>query len=90
VQDDPRSGQSKTQRPDASVDRVRTLVRSDQILGVRLIAEELNMNRETVQQIIAEDLGTRKTSANMSATDYCKGFGNEKNFRKHGASNLNR
>jgi hypothetical protein len=40
VQDDPRSGQPKTQRTDANVDRVRTLVRSDQRLGVRVIAEE--------------------------------------------------
>jgi len=29
VQDDPRSGQPKTQRTDANADRVRTLVRSD-------------------------------------------------------------
>jgi hypothetical protein len=50
VQDDPRSGQPKTQRTDANVDRVRTLVRSDRRLGVRVIAEELNMNRETVRQ----------------------------------------
>ena len=49
VQDDPRSGQPKTQRTDASVDRLRTLVRSGRRLGVRIIAEELNMNRETVE-----------------------------------------
>jgi len=48
VQDNPRIGQPKTQRTDANVDRVRTLVHSDQRLGVRVIAEELNMNRETV------------------------------------------
>jgi len=65
VQDDPRSGQPKTQRTDANVDRVRTLVRSDQRLGVRVIAEELNLNRETVQQIVKEDLGMRKISAKM-------------------------
>jgi hypothetical protein len=47
AQDDPKSGQPKTHRTDANLDRVRTLVRSDQRLGVRLIAE-LNMNRETV------------------------------------------
>jgi hypothetical protein len=69
VQDDPKSGQPKTQRAISNVDRVRNLVRSDRRLGVRVIAEKLNMNRET-------------------ATD-CKGrFGNEKNFRKNGASNL--
>jgi hypothetical protein len=43
VQDDPRSGQPKTQRTDANADRARTLVRSNQILGVRLLVEELNM-----------------------------------------------
>jgi hypothetical protein len=65
VQDNPRSGQPKTQRTDANVDRVRTLVRSDRRLGVRVIVEELNMNRETVQQIVKENLGMRKISAKM-------------------------
>jgi hypothetical protein len=65
VQNDPSSGQPKTQRTDANLDSVRTLVRSDRRLGVRLIAEELNMNREAVQQIIMEDLGMRKISAKM-------------------------
>jgi histone-lysine N-methyltransferase SETMAR len=32
---------------------------------VRVIAEELNMNRETVRQIVKEDLGMRKISAKM-------------------------
>jgi transposase len=49
VQDDPRSGQPKTHKTDANVDRVRTLVRSDRRSCVRLIAEEFNMNRETVR-----------------------------------------
>ena len=60
VLDDPRSGQPKTQETDANVDRVRTLVRSDRRFGVGVIAEELNMNRETVRQIVKEDLGIRK------------------------------
>jgi hypothetical protein len=63
VQDDPRSGQPKTQRTDASVGRASTLVRSDRRSGLRLIAEELNMNRKTVRQIITEDLEMRKFSA---------------------------
>jgi hypothetical protein len=45
------------------VDRVRTLVSSDRRLDVRLIVEEVNMNRETMQQIMTEDLGMRKNSA---------------------------
>jgi hypothetical protein len=39
---------------------------------MRLIAEELNMNR------------------GKSVTDYYGGFGNEKNFHRDGASNLDR
>jgi len=39
VQDDTRSGQPKMQRTDANVDRVRTLVRSDRKVGVRVTAE---------------------------------------------------
>ena len=47
------------------MDRVRTLVRSDRRLDVRVVAEELNMNRETMRQIVKEDLGMRKFSAKM-------------------------
>jgi hypothetical protein len=52
VKDDPRSGQPKTQRIDVNVGRVRTLVSTDRRVDVRVIAEELNMNRETVRQIV--------------------------------------
>jgi hypothetical protein len=44
------------------VDRVRTLVCSNRRLGLKLIAEEQNMNRETVLQIIMKDLEMRKIS----------------------------
>ena len=42
-------------------------MRSDRRLSVRVIqvAEELNMNREIVRQIVKEDLGMRKISAKM-------------------------
>jgi len=40
-------------------------MRSDRRLGVRVIAEGLNMNKETVRQIVMEDLGIRKFSAKM-------------------------
>ena len=65
VQDDPRSVKPKTQKKDADVDRVRTLVHSDRSLGVGVTAEELHMNRETVRQIVKEDLGMRTISAKM-------------------------
>jgi len=63
--DEPRSGQPKTQRTDTNVDRVRTLVRSDRKVSVRVIAEEFNMNRKTVRQIVKEDLGIRIISAKI-------------------------
>jgi len=65
VQDDPRSGQPVTQRTDANVDRVGTLVRSHRRLGVRVLAEKFNMNRETERQIVNEDLWMRKFSTKM-------------------------
>jgi hypothetical protein len=40
-------------------------VLSDQRLGVTVTAEEFNMNRETVRQIVKEDLEMRKFSAKM-------------------------
>ena len=69
MQDDPRSGQTKSQRTDANVDSVRTLVHSDRRLGVRVIAEDLNMNRETVRQIVKEDLGMRKNFRKNGASN---------------------
>jgi hypothetical protein len=65
VKVDPRSGQSKTQRADGNVDRLRTFVSPDGRLALKLMAEELNMNRETVRQIIMEDFGMRKFFAKM-------------------------
>jgi hypothetical protein len=52
VQDDPRSGQPKTERTDANVDGVRTLVSSHRRLSVRLIAEEPSMNREQCDRLL--------------------------------------
>lgn len=62
VRDDARSGQPKSKRTAANVDKVRALVRSDRRLSVRMMAEELNINRETVRQILKEDLGMSKVS----------------------------
>jgi len=85
VQDDPRSGQPNTQRTDVNVDRVRTLVRSGRRLGLRVIAEELNMNRETVQQIVKEDLGMRKFSAKVAPRILTH---DQKQHRLHSSSDL--
>ena len=85
MRDDTRSEQPKTQRTDANVDRVRTLVRSDRRLGLRVIAEELNMNRETVLQIVKEDLRVRKISAKMVPRILTQ---DQKQRRRHISSDL--
>jgi len=40
--------------------RVRELVRSDRRLTVKMIADEANMNRETIRLILTEELGKGK------------------------------
>jgi transposase len=40
--------------------KIRELVRSDQWLTCRMIADELDMSKETVRKILLQDLGMRK------------------------------
>ena len=65
VEDDRKSGRPSTSKTDENIDRVRQLVRSDRRLTVRMIAEELGMNRETVRTILVQELGMRKVCAKM-------------------------
>jgi hypothetical protein len=65
VKDDERTGCPKTHRTDENVEKVRKLVCSEKQLSVRMIAEELNLDRETVRNILTEGLGMRKVSAKM-------------------------
>jgi transposase len=65
VKDDERAGRPKTHRTDENAEKVRKLVRSDRRLSVRTMAEELNLDRETVRKILPEVLGMRKVSAKM-------------------------
>jgi predicted transposase YdaD len=66
VKDGERTGRPKTHRTDESVEKVRKLVRSDRRLSVRMMAEELNLDRETVRKVLPEGVGMRKASANMN------------------------
>ena len=47
------------------MERVRSLVRSDRRLTLRVISSELNLNRFTVLKILTQDLDTRKACAKM-------------------------
>jgi len=65
VEDEPRAGRLSTSITDDNVERVRSLVRSDRRLILRMISSELNLNRFTVHQILTQDLDMRKVCAKM-------------------------
>ena len=65
VEDDSRSGRPSTSRTVHNVECVKQMVCGDRQLTVRMITDELEINRDSVWKIIAEDLGMRKICAKM-------------------------
>jgi hypothetical protein len=65
VEDDERPGHPVTMKTDKNVDKVRTLVRNDRRLSIRMTAEELNVDKGTVRQILIENLKMKKVCAKM-------------------------
>jgi len=65
VEDKPHAGRPSTSKTDNNVERVRSLVRSDHHLTLRMISSELNLNRFTVHQILTQDLDMRKVCTKM-------------------------
>ena len=63
VEDDSR--RPSTSRTADNVERVKQMVRGDHQLTVRMIADELEINHDSVWKIITEDLGMRKICAKM-------------------------
>ena len=63
VEDEPRAGRTSTSKTDDSVKRVRSLVRSDRRLTLRMISSELNLNRFNVHQILTQHLDVRNVYA---------------------------
>ena len=65
VEEEPLAGRPSTSKTDDNVERVRSLVRSDCRLTLKMISSELNLNRFTVHQILTQDLHMRKVCAKM-------------------------
>ena len=65
VEDDPRSGRPSTSRTANNIERVKQLVCVDRRLMVRMIAEELSINKDTVWRIITENRKMRKVCEKM-------------------------
>ena len=58
--EDSKTGQPSITKTDENIPRVKQLVRSDRRLTVRMISDELSLNKESVQTILLHDLGMQK------------------------------
>jgi len=65
VKDDDRPGRPRTAVTDDNIEKVRDVIRKDRRLGVRAVAEEVNLDRESVRRILREELNLRKVCAKM-------------------------
>jgi len=65
VTDEERSGRPATSRTEENIAEVCQILRENRRLTLRSIAEQVNINRETVKKILTEDLDTRKMCAKM-------------------------
>jgi len=65
VTDIERSGWPSTSRTEENIEKVCQIVRENRWLIVRSIAEQVNIDRETVRKILTEDLDMRKVCAKM-------------------------
>jgi len=65
VTDEESSGQPATGRTEENTVRIRQIMRKNRWLTVRNIAEQVNIDRETVRKILTEDLDMRKVCAKM-------------------------
>ena len=63
VTDEERSGRPATSRTEENITKVR--LRENRRLTVRSIAEQVNIDRETVRIILTEDLDMRKVCAKV-------------------------
>ena len=65
VEDDDRPGRPPTSVTEDNIEKVRDVIRKDRRLGVWAVAEEVSLDRESVQQILREELNMRKVCAKM-------------------------
>ena len=65
VEDDPKSGRPCTSTTYTNIEKIRQLVRSDRHLTIRVIANEVGIDKETVHTILIDTLGMRNVCAKM-------------------------
>jgi len=72
ITEEERSGRPATSRTEENIEKVRQIVRENRRLTVRSIAEQVNINRETVRNTLTEDLDMRKLCAKMIPKELTK------------------
>jgi len=72
VTDEERSRRPATSRTEENIAKGRQIVRENRQLTVRSIAEQVNINRETVRKILDEYLDMRKVCAKMVPKELTK------------------
>jgi len=65
VTDEGSSGRPATSRTEENIAKVRQILRENRRLTVRSVAEQVNIDRETVGKILTGDLDMRKVCAKM-------------------------
>ena len=65
VEDNPKSGLPVSVKTDRDIQLVNKVVRRDRRLTIRMMAEELEMSKESVRTILVENLGMKKICARM-------------------------
>ena len=63
MKNDARNGSPSTARTDENVESVCRLLTEDRRTTLQVIADRLNVCKETVRRIVTEDLGKRKICA---------------------------
>jgi len=69
IEDEARSGWTSTSRTPDMIERVRQMLAQDRQVTLRLMAEELGISKDTVHNIVCEDLGKQSNGGNPRTCD---------------------
>jgi len=68
VKDDDRSGRSSTARTDENLESVRRLLTEGRRTTLQVIADRLNIGKESVRQVVTKDLGKESSARDLFLT----------------------
>ena len=69
---DARNGRPSTARTDENVESVRRLLTEDRPTTLQMIADRLNIGKETVRRIVTEDLGHQTAECRVGGAKLSK------------------